>query len=87
MLLPENLPDLDIKFSKAAAGAGVKNYGGGLKPVRWLKSGELEISNDLKEMSHADFRTYTGTVLFTLTFDAEHKAAVHKIGKSKTRVE
>ena len=46
--LPETLPNPKIKFGKTAEGGGVKNYGGGTKPLRWLKSGDLELATDLR---------------------------------------
>jgi hypothetical protein len=85
--LPEKLPDPKINFSKAAKGGGLKNYGGGTKPVRWLKSGDLELATDTMMMSHVDERSYTGTVKFTVTFDAKHHATLHTVGKSTTKVD
>jgi hypothetical protein len=85
--LPETLPNPKIKFGKAAEGGGVKNYGGGTKPLRWLKSGELELATDLMMMSHVDDRTYTGTVKFTVAFDAKHHATLRTVGKSTTVVD
>ncbi|MDR3405406.1 MAG: hypothetical protein P4L99_23125 [Chthoniobacter sp.] len=83
---PDNLPDPDIKFGKGGGG-DVKNYGGFVTPLRWLKSGELELSSDQMMMSRVDYKTYTGVVIFTLAFDAQHHATVHKVGKSKTTVD
>jgi hypothetical protein len=85
--LPEELPSPDIKFSKAAEAGGVKNYGGAVKPLRWLNSRELEMSSDSTMLSHVDERTYTGVVRFTLVFNKQHYASVHKIGKSKTTID
>ena len=42
VFLPENLPSPRIKFPKGKEG-NVKPYGGGVTPLRWLKSGELEL--------------------------------------------
>jgi hypothetical protein len=84
--LPEELPAPQIKFPKSADGP-VKNYGGGETPVRWLKSGELEISSESVMMSRVDDRTYTGTVLITIAFDTQHHASIKSISKSKTKVE
>jgi len=83
---PETLPDPDINYGKGGGG-GVKNYGGFITPLRWLKSGELELSSDQTMMSRVNDKTYTGVVLFTLAFDAQHHATVHKVGKSKTKVD
>jgi hypothetical protein len=84
--LPDNLPAPDIRFPKGADGA-VKNYGGAVKPVRWLKSGELELSSDSMMLSRVDERSYTGTVVFTIAFDKQNHAAIHTVGKSKTHVD
>jgi hypothetical protein len=84
--LPNELPRPQIQFRKGA-GESVKNYGGAVVPVRWLKSGDLELSSDLMMLSRVDNHTYTGVVPFTISFDKQHHAAVHTIGKTKTQVE
>ena len=84
--LPDDLPGPEIKFRKGAGG-GVKNYGGAVKPLRWLKSGELELSSDSMMLSREDGRTYTGVVVITLAFDSQHHASVRKVGKTKTHVD
>jgi hypothetical protein len=84
--LPENLPGPSIRFDKGA-GADVKNYGGAVAPVRWLKSGQLELSSDSMMLSRVNDKTYTGTVRFTVGFDSQHHASVRKVGKSTTKVE
>jgi hypothetical protein len=84
--LPANLPDPKIKFGKGADGA-VKNYGGAVKPLRWLKSGELELSSDLMMLSRVNDRSYTGVVVFTVAFDAQRHATVHTVGKTQTHVD
>jgi hypothetical protein len=83
--LPD-MPGPEIKFRKGASG-GVKNYGGAVMPLRWLKSGGLELSSDLMMLSRDDGATYTGVVLITLAFDAQHHATVKKVGKTKTKVD
>ncbi|HEY3902081.1 MAG TPA: hypothetical protein VGM54_25945 [Chthoniobacter sp.] len=83
--LPGTMPDPAIRFDKSAG--AVKNYGGAVQPLRWLKSGELELSNDLMMLSRDNGRTYTGTVIFTVAFDAKHQATIHHVGKTKTQVE
>src|SRR4030088_574495 len=50
--LPDDLPEPKIKFRKA--GGAVKNYGGSVKPLRWLKSGELELSSKSMMLSRDD---------------------------------
>jgi hypothetical protein len=44
VFLPENLPSPRIKFPKVKE-ENVKPYGGGVTPLRWLNSGELELSS------------------------------------------
>jgi hypothetical protein len=83
--LPPDLPNPDIDFGKSEG--AVKNYGGAVQPLRWLKSGDLEISNDLMMLSRDNGRTYTGTVVFTIAFDGKHQATIHHVGKTKTQVE
>jgi hypothetical protein len=85
--LPDDLPSPDIKFRKEHESGHVKNYGGAVTPLKWLKSGELELSSD-SMMLHSDSgATYTGEVRFTLAFDQQHHASVKKVGKTKTTVE
>jgi hypothetical protein len=84
--LPEDLPAPDIKFRKGDD-SGVKNYGGAVAPVRWLKSGELELSSDSVMMSRESGRTYTGTIHITIKFDAQHHASIASLSKTKTTVE
>jgi len=83
--LPEDLPSPDIKLPKDCG--AVKNYGGPATPVRWLRSGDLELSNDLMMLCRESGATCTAEVRFTLAFDAQHHASVKKVGKTKTTVE
>jgi hypothetical protein len=85
VFLPENLPDPDIKFPKGKEN-NVKPYGGGVKPLKWLKSGELEMSSEDMMLSRDDGKSYTGVVRFTVSFDAQHHPSVKKVGKTKTEV-
>ena len=87
MSLPDDLPSPDIKFRKENESGHVKNYGGAVTPLRWLKSGELELSSDLMMLTEGDGRTYTGELRFTLAFDAQYHATVKKVGKTKTEVD
>jgi hypothetical protein len=84
--LPEELPGPEIKFRKGDKGA-VKNYGGAVRPVRWLESGELELSSDQMMLSRESGRTYTGVVLITIGFDAQHHASIKSTSKTRTKGE
>jgi hypothetical protein len=86
VFLPENLPQPAIKFPKGK-GENVKPYGGGVRPLRWLKSGDLEMSNEDMMLSRDDGKSYTGVLQFTISFDAQHHASVKKVGKTKTEVD
>ncbi len=86
VFLPENLPVPDIKFPKGKGG-NVKPYGGGVRPLKWLKSGDLEMSSEDMMFSRDDNKSYTGQLRFILAFDAQHRASVKKVGKTKTEVE
>jgi hypothetical protein len=86
VFLPENLPVPKIKFPKGK-GENVKPYGGGVKPLRWLKSGDLEMSSKDMVLLEDDDKSYTGLLQFTISFDAQHKASVKTVGKTKTEVE
>jgi hypothetical protein len=82
--LPEELPSPEIKLPKDCG--AVKNYGGAATPVRWLRSGDLELSSDLMMLCRESGATCTAEVRFTLAFDWQHQASVKKIGKTKTEV-
>ena len=84
VFLPENLPVPDIKFPNKKGGYE-KPYGGGVKPLRWSKSGDLEMSSEDEVMLRG--KTYTGVLHFTISFDAQHHPSVKKIGKTKTEVD
>ena len=84
VFLPENLPVPEIK-SPERKGGYEKPYGGGVKPLRWLKSGDLEMSGEDEVMLRG--KTYTGVLQFTISFDAQHHASVKKVGKTKTKVD
>jgi hypothetical protein len=82
--LPEELPSPDIKLPKDCG--AVKNYGGAATPVRWLKSGDLELSSDLMMLCRESGATCTAEVRFRLSFDAQHHSSVKDVGKTKTEV-
>jgi hypothetical protein len=86
VFLPENLPMPEIKFPRGKEG-NVKPYGGGVKPLKWLKSGDLEISSEDMMLSRDDGKSYTGVLRFTVSFDAQHHPSVKKVGKTKTEVD
>lgn len=83
--LPDDLPEPKIHFGRDTG--GVKNYGGVVKALRWLKSGELELSSDLTMMSRETSKSYMGVVVFTLRFDSHHRASVRRVGKTKTTID
>jgi hypothetical protein len=83
--LPEDLPSPDIKLPKDCG--AVKNYGGAATPVRWLRSGDLELSSDSMMLCRESGATCTAEVRFTLAFDAQHHASVKNVGKTKTEVD
>ena len=82
--LPEELPSPDIKLPKDCG--AVKNYGGAATPVRWLRSGDLELSSDLMMLCRESGATCTAEVRFTIAFDAQHHPSVKNVGKTKTEV-
>jgi hypothetical protein len=55
-------------------------------PLKWLKSGELELSSEDMMLSRDDGKSYTGVLQFTISFDAQHHASVKKVGKTKTEI-
>jgi hypothetical protein len=85
VLLPDNLPTPSIKLPKGKEGS-LKPYGGGVTPVKWLKSGDLEMSSEEMMLSRDSGKSYTGVLHFTISFDAQHHPSVNKIGKTKTEI-
>ena len=65
----------------------MKPYGGAVTPLKWLRSGQLELSSEDMMLSRDDGKSYTGVLRFTISFDAQHKASVKNVGKTKTEVE
>jgi hypothetical protein len=84
-ILPDDLPIPDIKFPKDCG--AVKNYGGAATPLRWSKSGDLELSSDLMMLCRDSSATCTGELRFALAFDQQHHASVKNVGKTKTKVD
>ena len=82
--LPEDLPSSDPDVPESAG--SVKNYGGGIEPLRWSKPGELQVSSDSMMLGREDGRTYTGEIRFTLSFDAQHHVSIKNVSRTKTKV-
>jgi hypothetical protein len=78
--LPANLPEPKLDTSK------VKLKGYAVVPLRWLKPGELELSNELSGFGRDDGKKYTAEIVITVQLTAPH-ASVKKVGKTKTTVE
>jgi hypothetical protein len=81
--LPGNLPEPKIEPRKGSGGVKLKGYA--LAPLRWVKPGELELSNELMGTGREDGARYTGVVVITVELTAPH-ASVKKVGKTKTEV-
>ena len=64
----------------------MKNYGGAVEPLRWLRPGELQLASDATMLGRDDGRTYFGVIRFTLSFDAQHHASIKNVGKTKRTV-
>jgi hypothetical protein len=82
--LPANLPEPKIEFRKGSGGVKLKGYA--LAPLRWLKPGELELSNELSGFGRDDGKKYTAKIVITVQLTAPH-ASVKKVGKTETKVE
>jgi len=81
--LPGNLPEPKIEPRKGSGGVKLKGYA--LAPLRWLKPGELALSNELMGTGREDGARYTGVVVITVELTAPH-ASVKKVGKTMTGV-
>ena len=82
--LPANLPEPKIEPRKGSGGVKLKGYA--LAPLRWLKPGELELSNELGGFGRDDGKKYTAKIVITVQLTAPH-ASVKKVGKTETKVE
>jgi hypothetical protein len=83
--LPEELPSPEIKFRKGDEPVAVKNYSGGVAPVRWLPSGDLQLVREETQIVSESSRTYTATVSITIAFNAQRHASVRSVSRSQTR--
>jgi hypothetical protein len=81
--LPANLPEPKIEPRKGSGGVKLKGYA--LVPLKWLKPGELELSNESMGIGREDGARYTGVVVITVELTAPH-ASVKNVGKTKTEV-
>ena len=66
--LPGNLPEPKIATRKGSGGVKLKGYA--LAPLRWLKPGELELSNESMGIGREDGARYTGVVVITVELTA-----------------
>ena len=81
--LPANLPEPKIEPRKGSGGVKLKGYA--LVPLKWLKPGELELSNESMGIGREDGARYTAVVVITVELTAPH-ASVKNVGKTKTEV-
>jgi hypothetical protein len=81
--LSANLPEPKIEPHKGSGGVKLKGYA--LAPLRWLRPGELELSNESMGIGREDGARHTGVVVITVELTAPH-ASVKKVGKTKTEV-
>jgi hypothetical protein len=77
--LPANLPEPKFDTGK------VKRKGYAIVPLRWLKPGELELSNELSGFGRDDGKKYTAKIVITVQLTAPH-ASVKKMGKTETKI-
>ena len=82
--LPANLPEPKIEPREGSGGVKLKGYA--LAPLRWLKPGELELSNESMGIGREDGAKYTAKIVITVELTAPH-ASVKKVGKTKTEVD
>ncbi len=66
--LPGNLPEPKIEPRKGSDGVKLKGYA--LAPLRWLKPGELELSNESMGIGREDGARYRGVVVITVELTA-----------------
>jgi hypothetical protein len=81
--LPAKLPEPKIEPRKGSGAVKLKGYA--LAPLRWLKPGELELSNESMGIGREDGTDYTAKILITVELTAPH-ASVKEVGKTKTEV-
>ena len=57
-----------------------------MTPLRWSKSGDLELSSEDTVLSEDDDKSCTCVLQFTISFDPQYRASVKTVGKAKVEV-
>ena len=84
LALPAKLPEPKIKPRKGDSGVKLKGYAE--EPLKWTRPGELQLSSKLTGMGRDVGFDYTGSIVITVGFDANHCASVKKVTATKTEV-
>lgn len=84
LALPAKLPDPKIKPRKGDSDVKLKGYAE--EPLKWIRPGELEVSNKLMGIGRDVGFRYTGSIVITVAFDANGRASVKSVTDTKTEV-
>lgn len=82
--LPAKLPDPKIKPRKGDTDVKLKGYAE--EPLKWIRPGELEVSNKLMGIGRDVGFRYTGSIVIAVAFDANGRASVKSVTDTKTEV-
>jgi hypothetical protein len=82
--LPAKLPEPKIKPRKGDSDVKPKGYAE--EPLKWVRPGELEVSNKLMGIGRDVGFRYTGSIVITVAFDVNGRASVKSVTDTKTEV-
>ena len=84
LALPAKLPEPKIKPRKGDSDVKLKGYAE--EPLKWIRPGELEMSNKLMGIGRDVGFRYTGSIVVTVAFDASGRASIKSATETKTEV-
>jgi hypothetical protein len=84
LALPAKLPEPKIKPRKGDSDVKLKGYAE--EPLKWIRPGELEVSNKLMGIGRDIGFRYTGSIVITVAFDVNGSASVKSVTDTKTEV-
>lgn len=80
--LPAKLPEPKIKPREGDSDVKLKGYAE--EPLKWIRPGELEVSNKLMGVGRDVGFRYTGSIVITVEFDPSGRASIKSVTDTKT---
>ena len=84
LALPSKLPEPKIKPRQGDSDVKLKGYAE--EPLKWIRPGELEVSNKLMGIGRDVGFRYTGSIVITVAFDPSGRASIKSATDTKTEV-